>query len=185
MGRANNIVSTAETAAVYLHVFGGLNDWRRLYAIGAGITDEAAILNINNTVVYRWKNAPKIQTLIADITRRKYDLERAGYERGTAETLDKINGPGDSVRAETETTKRGAGFIDYSRPENQTTKLNELVNTARDPDAALDALKVIMQAQKADRDAAKEGRVVRAYLPIVCESCPLYETARKKRGNGL
>ena len=71
-------------------------------------------------------------------------------------------------------------FVDYSSPAAQQAKLNELVNTASDPGEALDALKVIIQGQKADREAAKEGRVQRVYLPISCEACPLYQNARKK-----
>lgn len=70
--------------------------------------------------------------------------------------------------------------IDYSDPANQARKLNELVNSADDPGEALDALKVIISTQKADREAARDKKAVGAYVPITCYDCPLYLEAKNK-----
>ena len=90
----------------------------------------------------------------------------------------------ENVRNESDAGRKGARIIDYTNPENQTRKLNELINTASDAGEALDALKVIIQGQKADRDAAREQKTVRAYLPVMCSGCPLYEKAAAKGGKG-
>ena len=105
------------------------------------------------------------------------DAENNGKEIGRRELLD-------NVRTSDEAARKGARIIDYTNPENQTRKLNELINTASDAGEALDALKVIIQGQKADRDAAKEGKTVRAYLPVMCSGCPLYEKAAAKGEKG-
>ena len=115
----------------------------------------------------------KITGLIKQLTAEKVRIEKAGTENGTDQA-------GGSVRTEPGPKLKNSKFVDYSSPAAQQEKLNELVNTADDPGEALDALKVIIQSQKADRDAAREGRVQRVYLPISCDSCPLYQKARKK-----
>lgn len=184
MALLNKRLTQAETAAIYLHVFGNCSDWVQLYAIADGIKDTT---RINRSTVYKWKNSVKIVDLIRDLQREKQAL--TNNENNTAQRTengqittdtDRDNGTADSVRTENATRNGRPKFIDFSRPENQTAKLNELVNTASDPGEALDALKVIIQGQRADRDAAKEGRTVRAYLPVSCSDCPLYEKARKK-----
>ena len=100
---------------------------------------------------------------------RETERKKAGF----GEDSDKA---GESVR----TSTQGGKYTDFSKPENQFRKLNELVNTATDSAETLDALKVIMSAQKADREAARDGKVVKCYIPMSCKDCKLYEKARKK-----
>lgn len=169
MALINKRLTPGEIAAVYYHVFGGCEDWTLLYAIADGRKGKE-LYDIHRTIVSRWRNMDKITGLIRTLQEQK----KAG-EIGKAE-----NGKGESERAETRPILKDSKLVDYSNPDAQREKLNELVNTADDPGEALDALKVIIQTQKADRDAAKEGRTQRVYLPLSCDSCPLYEKARKK-----
>ena len=181
MALLNKRLTQAEIAAIYYHVFGNCSDWIQLYAIADNLPNAD---NINRSTVYKWKNSAKIVDLIRDLQRRKSDLldeavTKAMNERNEDRQTE-IQTDRERVRTENDTKNGRPKFIDFSRPENQTAKLNELVNTASDPGEALDALKVIIQGQRADRDAAKEGRIVRAYLPVSCTDCPLYEKAKKR-----
>ena len=160
-----------------MHVFGGVNDWELLYAVADqkdGKIDPAAK---GNNYPSKWKNTPKIQDYIKQLEKDKTLLLDQEYKRGLQ---DGKNSAWDNIHTENEKTPGRAKIVDYSDPANQARKLNELVNTANDPGDALDALKVIIQGQKADRDAAREQKTVRAYLPLSCNSCPFLEKARKK-----
>ena len=168
-----------EKAAIFALAAGYLKTWKECY-IAAYPTAEIDAENLRSlpSIVTRWKNIPAV---IAEFERARKYLENRDLD-----TEDKVRASIQHEKGETGGNERSKGalekraFVDFSRPENQTAKLNELVNTADDTGEALDALKVIIATQKADRDAAKEGRVVRAYLPISCTDCPLYEKARKK-----
>ena len=169
MALINKRLTPGEIAAVYYHVFGGCQDWTLLYAIADGIKDKQ-VYDINRNTVSKWKGMDKITGLIQQLTAEKVRTEKATADKGEE----------NSVRTEKAPVLKNSKFVDYSSPAAQQAKLNELVNTADDPGEALDALKVIIQSQKADRDAAKEGRVQRVYLPVSCTDCPLYLKARKK-----
>ena len=169
MALINKRLTPGEIAAVYYHVFGGCQDWTLLYAIADGIKDKQ-VYDINRNTVSKWKGMDKITNLCQDLEKRKKEMEQA-KEKEPEE---------DRVRIEKTPILKNSKFVDYSSPAAQQAKLNELVNTAADPGEALDALKVIIQGQKADREAAREGRTVRAYLPQACNDCPLYQKARKK-----
>ena len=112
----------------------------------------------------------KITGLIQQLTAEKNRTEKTTADKGEE----------NSVRTEKAPVLKNSKFVDYSSPAAQRAKLNELINTASDPGEALDALKVIIQGQRADREAAKEGRVNRVYLPLTCDSCPMYQKARKR-----
>ena len=172
MALINKKITPGEIAAIYYHVFAGCDDWSLLYAIADGIKGRA-MFDINKNTVSKWRNMDKIKTLITEVqTAKGRDDKR---DKGTDEKPTE-----GSVRSENTPKLKNSKFVDYSSPAAQQAKLNELVNTADDPGEALDALKVIIQSQKADRDAAKEGRVQRVYLPLTCDSCPIYEKLRKK-----
>lgn len=174
MALLNRKITAGEIAAIYYAVFADIQDWHVIYTIADGNEPGG---KVDRSLVSKWKNTPKVKKILEDATRRKYELiqeaEKRGYENGKRAILD-------NVRSETENDGKRAKIVDYSDPANQKRKLNELINTATDSGEALDALKVIIQGQKADRDAAKEGKTVRAYLPLCCNDCPLYEKARKK-----
>lgn len=177
MALLNKKITPGEIAAVYYSVFSGCQDWRQLYAIADGIKSDEKQKEINRSTIYAWKNTTKIQELFRDVERRKLELiqaaEKQGFQDGKNSLLDNIH-------TENETGGKKPKIVDYADPTNQARKLNELVNTAADPGEALDALKVIIQTQKADREAARDQKTVRAYLPLSCNSCPFLEKARKK-----
>lgn len=179
MALLNKKLTPAEVAAIHLHVYGGASDWLQLYAIADGIK-EKDLESINRSTVYKWKNSLKIVELIRDLERKKQDT----LERAVNSALEQIKeDEGGCVRTENDGTGKRGKTVDYTDPSNQARKLNELVNTATDPGEALDALKVIMQAQKSDREAAREQKQVRAYLPLTCAECPFLEKARKRAKN--
>lgn len=177
MAIVNKKLTDPEIAAIWYHVFQGCDNWRKLYCMAAGVTDPEMIANVNKSTIYAWKNTPKIVTLIADVQRTKQawieEAENRGFEKGKGST-------GESVRTNPDPVKFGPKSVDYTDPVNQARKLNELVNSADDPGEALDALKVIISTQKADREAARDNKTVRAYVPITCSDCPLYSRAKNK-----
>jgi len=180
MALINKRLTDREKAAIYMHVFGGVQDWKVLYTIA----DDGPAKDpekIDRSLVSRWKGTAKIQDLIEKVTREKHnmmsDAEREGIEKGRAEGT--MAGE-ESDRTEKPVNLKNSKFVDYSSPEAQRAKLNELVNTASDPGEVLDALKVIISGQRADREAAREGKINRVYLPVTCDSCPMYQKARKR-----
>ena len=134
-------------------------------------------------MVARWKARQDIKDLYLNAQRYFMERDDAAVQRwrrenpGTIEEerKDAPNVAGESVRQESPTIA-GRGSVDYTDPKNQARKLNELVNRADNTGEVLDALKVIIATQKADRDAARDGRQVRAYVPIGCNDCPLYQS---------
>lgn len=118
---------------------------------------------------------PKVKEFIEDIKRRQYKYESELITKSREE--ERKSGKGDEERKRTE--KEPA--IDYTNPENQRKKLNQLVNNAEDSKDALDALKVIIQGQKDDRQAAQERKQTALFLPISCDICPLMEREREKQ----
>jgi len=183
MALLNKRLTDRETAAIYLHVFGGVDDWRLLYSI-ADDGPQKDREKVDRSLASKWKNSAKIIDLIEKVTREKYAVIQAAEKEGLDKGRAEMRTGGGSVRADGAPISKGSRYIDFSDPSKQMDKLNELVNTADDPGEALDALKVIMQSQRADRDAAKEGRTVRAYLPLACTECPLYQKARKRAETG-
>lgn len=173
-----SIITEREKAAIRLHIYGGVNDWRLLFVMAGGEGPGSATGLAS--YVSKWKQSPKIKQEIADLTRQKAledeatirrEIER--YEREGKKTDEGV----ESLRPERE-TKKGLDFYD---PVNQKKLLNDLINTAKDPDEKLDALKIITATQRDDRQAAKEGRQVRAYLPLNCSDCPLYLKAKAQK----
>ena len=173
MALLNKKLKESEISAIYYHIFGGCEDWLLLYAIADGI----GVQDIKNrSAVYKWKNSHKIQELLLKVQNEKTRL-LASAEKGEK---GKNNDVGESVHTEPRPAIQTDKYTDFSKPENQFKKLNELVNTATDSAETLDALKVIMSAQKADREAARDGKVVKCYIPITCKDCKLYQKAFKK-----
>ena len=176
MALLGKILTEREKAAIYYHVYGGCEDWRLLYCIAY---DAPVEIPEKDNYLFdkcsKWKRSPKVQNFLNQIRDQKAVKENRIKE---AAALDAIR-DGECVRKEK--TRNNSVLVDYSNPENQRKKLNELVNSASDPGEALDALKVIISGQRDDRQAAKEQRQVRAYLPITCESCPLYIINKKQR----
>lgn len=182
-------ITNRERAAILLLLTGFINDWKECYLIAEDKSrKDAENVQYIASAISKWKNSGKITKAVEQMTRFLSDLRAEERNRARAEALQteeekrrtEENGGGGNVRTDGERRRAIVQNVDYSNPENQTKKLNELINTANDPGEALDALKVLISTQKDDKQAAREQKQVRAYLPLMCQQCPLYEKARKK-----
>lgn len=174
-------LSDREKVALFYHVWGGCDDWTKLFFVA----DSAAYGQAEKDIKYlsdyvsKWKRSEKVKKYVDQLRAEKSVKEFKQREEIKNELREEMTG-GDSERKNGQPARRVAGFVDYTNPDNQRQKLNELINGASDPGEALDALKVIIAGQRDDKQAAKEQRQVRAYLPQQCQECPLYQRARKK-----
>lgn len=160
-----------DRVAIKALVYGFIQNWYDAFAVAFdGKLANLEKLKSIKTLVSRWKNNPNV---IAYYNECLYLLNQDKDKAKGGESLTDGKDQGESVHTKT----KGQKAVDYSNPQNQMEKLNDLVNSASDPSETLDALKVIIQTQKADRDAAREGKQVKAYLPITCNDCPLYQKA--------
>lgn len=124
----------------------------------------------------RWMKSHRVAQFLE--TQRAAERERKDKERMRIESeiLARVAGKGKA-----EQHPKFPKFIDYSKPENQVRKLNELINTAKSPDSALDALKIAIARQEELAPAKRSSeRASRVYLPLRCEKCPLYEQEKEK-----
>lgn len=174
---ATPILTDREKAAVRLHVYGQVEDWRLLYVIAGGT--EGNTPKTTTYYVSRWKRSVKVQAEIDAQRREKYADDQRLKER-LREEIEEEQEKRESSGGSEPPKKAARRAIDYTDPRNQREKLNQLVNEAEDAGEALDALKVIISGQRDDRQAAKEGKQVRAYLPMNCKDCPLYQKQRQK-----
>ena len=164
-----------EQAAVKLYVHGIETSPQRLYQIAhpGRLEDALGLVDLPATAS-RWIRSRKVVEYIEaeQISfRAKVEKERLKIE---SETIARLQ------------TKEGKAaldskFIDYSTTEAQLSKLNEIVNSAKDPSEALDALKILIarkaELQTEDRPGSKS--VMRFYVPINCKICPLKAKAQR------
>lgn len=172
----NQYATEREKAAIRLHVFGGVDDWRLLFQMAGGeANNEKSLI----TLVSRWKRSPKVKAETEHQQREKFTIEQAQRQRWEAEKeeSEKEEGTGESESQ----PGRSKSRTDYTKPDEQKRLLNDLINNAKDPDAKLDALKIIIAGQRDDRQAAKEGKQVRAFLPLNCRDCILYQREKAKQ----
>ena len=176
-------VTEREKAVIFALAAGGIDTWEKAYLLSRNYSiEEAEQLKSIKPTVTRWKQRPDIVTIYnnaAAVLKAKEDRikeEARQMMKEEGRTEEEETGPADNNR----TQKRKTARIDYSDPKAQTDKLNELINTADDPGEALDALKVIISTQKADREAARSQKSVIYYRPIRCNQCKLYQKAGKK-----
>ena len=169
----NQFITEREKAALKAHVFGGVDDWRLLFQMAGGYTESEKSLTV---FISRWKNSPKVKTEIEAQRREKFTIEQAQRERWREEERER------EERAESESREpKAKRRVDFTSPDEQKRLLNDLINNTNDPDQKLDALKIIIAGQRDDRQAAKEGRQVRAYLPQNCRDCVLYQREKAKQ----
>lgn len=167
-------ITEREKAAIRLHVFGNVDDWRLLYTLAGG--KQGGTPATTTHYISKWKNAPKVASEIEAQKREKFAADEAIKERLREEIRREEERQG-SEAPERATRRR----VDYANPDEQKRLLNDLINGTNDPDQKLDALKIIIAGQRDDRQAAKEGRQVRAYLPQNCRDCVLYQREKAKQ----
>ena len=171
-------ITEREKAAIYYHIFSGVDDWKQIYKIADAATDGNAEIKSLDIYISRWKNSTKVKRCIEEV-RQKFSTRLA--EERIKGREDILNNPGESEGIQDVKPTTTAKRIDYSDPKNRQKLYNEVIANAKDdPKTQLDAAKMFEQIQKDDREAAKAQKQSRVYLPLRCESCPLYDKARKK-----
>lgn len=173
-------LSLKDKVAVKSLVFGIVQNWTDAFKIAYdGTQKDLEKIKYLPTIVSRWKRNTKIQ----DYYNECMYLHKQDKEREKENILKEYGGKEEETRTKGEsihTKGRTQKGVDYSNPQNQMQKLNELINSSDDVGETLDALKVIISTQKADKEAAREGKQVKAYIPITCIDCPLYQKAKSR-----
>ena len=185
MPGATTKITDREKAALFYFAAGLCDDWRQLYLIADAKTPEEAAENRNiKQYVSDWKRSEKVKKALEEFRKiladRDADERRKGAEQERQRKQEEKNA-GDSNRTDAQPEAHKRKEIDYYNPEEQKKQINRIIqDSADDPKTQLDAIKTIQQTQRDDKQAAREGRQVRAYLPQRCNTCPLYEKARRK-----
>ena len=173
----NTPITEREKNAIFAYVYGLLPDLKTAFICAYdGEINQAEGLKALNSQVSRWSHSDKF-TKYADYCKRIIaDKDSDARQRGREEERNAA-AVVDSNRTE---TKR-AGKVDYYNPENQRRTINAIIDKAQDdPKTQLDAIKAIQQAQRDDRQAAKDNQIQRFYTPVTCKICPLYQKRIKK-----
>lgn len=186
------ILTKREKAVIFAFAAGQVENWTQTYVL-AHQRPETEILAQTSlrATVSRWKLREDVQTAyknaLAILAARDQQTAAAAVQKANEQNSseEEEETTADSVRTKQKARAAVAGPVDYTNPAEQARKLNELINTASDPGEALDALKVIISSQRADKEAAKEGKRVLFYAPLRCRDCPLYAKARAKQENTL
>lgn len=178
-------ITNREKAAVLLAAAGLVDDWTELYFIAEDKSrKDAESVQFVAASVSRWKNSDKIKKCLAEYTKLLADREADARTEGRDEERRKETERRrmeENERTERETGKPFAANIDYYDPANQRTQINRIIaESDDDPKTQLDAIKTIQQTQRDDKQAARDQKQVRSYLPLRCESCPLYAKAAAK-----
>ena len=174
-------INDREKAAIFYHVFAGVDDWRTLYKIADPKTDRPEGIKFFDTYVSKWKNSDKIKAYLQEVQELKARQQLQQREIGQKEQIEREQKAVEGEHTESKPERKQAKIIDYSDPKNRQQLYNNVIARSQDdPKTQLDAAKMFEQIQKDDREAAKLQKVQRVYLPIVCSDCPLYLKARKK-----
>lgn len=182
MPRNPAIITEREKAALYYYVFGGCVNWAVIHAIAKkgefapGKNPKSA-----NKMAYDWKNRPQIAAFLKDLQNLKAIQDNENATRKANEILKEREREENKEHTESAKGKQPRQIVDFSNPQERRKQYNTIINNAGDdPKTQLDALKVLEQLQKDDKQAAKDNQIQRFYTPLKCRECPLYEKAKKK-----
>ena len=181
MSLQGKTITEREKAALYYHIFGGLDGWRQLYRIADADTDGKKEIKYLDIYISKWKNSDKVKDFIKTLQALKAGQLAEERIKGREEEREKETRPEDNERTEEKTETKIYKNIDYSDPKNRQRLYNEVIARSKDdPKTQLDAAKMFEQIQKDDREAAKVQKQQRIYLPLTCYDCPLYNKRRKQ-----
>lgn len=177
-------ITGREKIAIFALAAGLWESWKDAYINSRETTpEEMQKRDVDSSIVTRWKQRTEVQKAWNEAQEklqkiRQKEIEKAlETERGKEEGEKTEENAGGNKR--TKETKQNA--VDYYDPKNQRTQINRIIQEAQDdPKTQLDAIKAIQQTQRDDRQAAREGKTVRVYLPLTCDTCPLAAKAREK-----
>ena len=188
MPGVNTKLSNREKCAIFALVNGIIPDWETAYICADdNKTSTTETLKALACSVSRWKNSAKVKQYTQECAKllatREAEAIAKGLDKAKQNGQDEQNTE-ESEAPKTQPTTAIAKSVDYSDPANQMRKLNDLVNTADDSGEALDALKVIIQTQKADKEAARERKTVVFFTPVKCLDCQMYQKAKARQEKG-
>ena len=172
-------ITNAERAAIWGIITGLFQDWKTAYLTARGMEESDAPKSLPQ-LVSQWKNAPKVVSLFQDLQSiykaRTAEQFNAGKLAGIQEANQEKKPKKETSAAET--------ITDYTSPAEQKKLLNQIIANNPLSDEALDALKLIMQGQRADKDGAKDKQIQRFYTPVRCSGCPIRAAFAKIQENG-
>ena len=170
-------LTNREKAAILAYKLGLIPDQKTAFVTAEDAPEkDAANRKSLTTLASRWFNSEKIQNFAAYVDRLLSDRDADARQRGRDEA--EMQGPGEESDR---TDGRRRAPVDFYDPANQKRQINRIIQEARDdPKTQLDAIKAIQQTQRDDRQAARDQRQVKTYLPQRCSACPLMQQARKK-----
>lgn len=173
---ANDISPREKAAIIYGLIYNPEATQYALWEIAVDYGSEDATEGTKKGYASRWYNSAPIV-----IFREQF---MTTYERMLKQKIDTAL----AVQKEELLAKFGAvnpDEIDYTKPEAQKRLLNHLINSADDGKERLDALKAIVSMQKDDKEASRDNKIQRFYMPIRCSQCPIYAKAEKARKRRL
>lgn len=170
-----NKITIREQSAVRLHIYldGDVSPTVLYRVAHPGSIETVEAISDLPAVSSRWWRSRKIQdfyTTEKALHDARKDAERKRIE---AETIHRI-------QAEKVGQTDPAGLIDFSLPENQRKKLNQILNTSEDAGEILDALKLVIGKQSELTPEVRREPPVKVYLPLSCHDCELYKQAKSK-----
>ena len=175
-------ITDREKAAIFAYKFGILPELNAAF-IAADDKPAAEVKGTKSLRVLcsRWANSEKFKRFADYVDRVIADRDADARKRGREEAEREFFG-GEEERSNKRTDTDVKKAVDYYDPMNQRKQINRIIaESADDPKTQLDAIKAIQQTQRDDRQAAKEGRSVRVYLPLSCDICPLWQKAKARR----
>ena len=180
----NTKPTTREKAVILMIAAGLLDDWTEAYFAAEDKSKaECKKIQFPASSVSRWRNSEKVKNLLSEYRQMLEDIKANERLKGaqSEREKDKKNNEGESERTENNQNRRIAERVDYYDPANQRRQINQIIQQAQDdPKTQLDAIKAIQQTQRDDRQAAKDNKIQRFYVPVTCKTCPLMERAAKK-----
>lgn len=177
-------ITEREKAAIFAYTYGLLPDITTAYIIADDNTLKHTKSLVGLSVmVGRWRNSEKFKTYQEYCKKLILEKEAEAVQRGRDAERQEEQRNEWSGESERRKARKGqeSNKMDFSDPAARKALYNKIIADASDdPKTQLDAAKLIEQTQKEDRQAAREGKTVRVYLPLTCDSCPLMEKAKKK-----
>ena len=185
MPGANTPTTDREKAALLAYRLGIIPDAKTAYIAAEDKAAADVAAKSINSYVSRWINSDRVKQIISYFDRLLADRDADARERGREEEERRKyktgKNAGDNERTDGKPGARLAKEIDFYDPANQRTQINRIIREAADdPKTQLDAIKAIQQTQRDDKQAARDQKQVRSYLPLRCNDCPLMIKARQE-----
>lgn len=171
----NENLTENEKAALYYHIFTGVTDRLTLYAIAVG-PDKVNTLTEGSRKVMaaNWFRAHKIkkalETITAEIEKSKENLILEGFRKAAGESNAENTTPDEIL-------KKGVNFLN---PDEFLTFANDQANRITDEKERRAYLELIAKLMNYKDKDGENGDIMRFYVPLSCQNCPLYEQEKAK-----